>query len=357
MEKIKIEINNQKKKSQIIIGDNILRNISDFVDFSKYSSAVIITNKLLAELFIKKLISRISIKVRKIILDDKENQKKITTVLLIWKKLHQFLIDRNTLIINLGGGVISDLGGFAASTYMRGLNFINIPTTLLSQVDASIGGKTGFNHFGIKNLIGTFSQPMLTIIDIATLSTLPKRIFISGFAEMVKHAVIADKKYFEFIAKKIPADFTKEELKFLIKKSCLIKAEIIKSDEEDKIGIRQKLNLGHSIGHAVESLSLTTKKPFLHGEAVAIGLVAESNLAYHIGLLSKLDFLKIKKTIMHCGLPYEIKDISIDQLIQNILTDKKNKGGRIFFSLPKKIGEVITNVEVDLNLIIKKYLL
>src|SRR3989339_550884 len=325
---------------KIIIGKNLLGKINTLLDLSRFSKIAVLTDEniqisLISQISqIKKSLNR---EIVIITIPAGENEKNIETVKNIWKKMFNFGLDRQSLLINLGGGVICDVGGFAASTFMRGIEFINIPTTLLAQVDASVGGKTGVNFNEIKNAIGVFKNPVAVIIDVATLKTLPKRELIAAFGEIIKHGVISGREYFNFITSKKPGEFTEDELIKIIKQSIKIKSDIVKKDPEEN-GLRKVLNFVHTIGHAIESLSWKTDKPLLHGEAIAIGMIAESKLAQSMGLLSKNDFITIEKAIDQACLPTGIKNLSVKDILWAMSFDKKNIGKKILFSLPEKIG-------------------
>lgn len=330
-----------------IVGKNLLEKINTLFDFSKFSKIAVLTDDHIQ----MSLISQISL-MRKslnrqltiITIPAGENEKNIETVKKIWAKMFDSGLDRKSLLINLGGGVICDMGGFVASTFMRGIDFLNIPTTLLSQIDAGVGGKTGINFMDLKNGIGVFKNPICTIVDVATLKTLPKRELISAFGEIIKHGVISGREYFDFVTSKKPEEFSENEMIEIIKGSIKIKSEVVKKDPEEK-NLRKVLNFGHTIGHAIESLSWKTDKPLLHGEAVAIGMVFENNLASSncVSCIAET----IEKVLINAGLPTKITNIKTDDIIKIILSDKKNVQGEILFSLPEKIGKVIPNVKIS----------
>lgn len=343
-----------------IIGKNLLSKISQLFDFSKFSKIVILTDDVVQMILIshisliKKSLNR---ELEMIVIPPGESQKNINTVQIIWEKMFKVGLDRKSLLINLGGGVVTDMGGFAASTYMRGIDFLNIPTTLLSQVDASVGGKTGINFLDIKNGIGVFKDPIGTVVDVETLKTLPKRELVSAFGEIIKHGVISGREYFDFVTSKKPEEFSQDDLIKIIKESIKIKSEIVKKDPKES-GLRKILNFGHTIGHAVESLSWKTNGPLLHGEAIAIGMIAESRLSCSCqpthnrrGCAAKI----IEKGVMNTGLPVKIEGIQQKEILRIILADKKNISGEILFSLPEKIGKVVPNVKISQE-IIKKLL-
>lgn len=343
---LKLSNNSRQKDYPIFIGSNLIEKIAELHDISRYSRAFIITNENVKPLFLEKVVLALPIDTDFIALPSGEKEKGIENVQKIWTAMHSVECDRKTLIINLGGGVITDMGGFVASTYMRGIDFLNIPTTLLAQVDASIGGKTGIDFSGIKNLIGTFDQPKAIIIDIQTLKTLPKRQLISGFAEIIKHGLIKDKKYFEKVTREHPLEFGQEELIDIIKRSCEIKAEIVESDETES-GPRRLLNFGHTIGHAIEALSLETKAPFDHGEAISIGMWAEAKISHLMNLLSTLDLKRIQEALINAELPILSTNINIGKILEKIKSDKKNERGKVNFTLLEGIGEAVYNQNVS----------
>ena len=333
-----MEIVNILNKYQVYIGSKIIADLSNFLSLDSYSKIIVIADEKVPDTFLKSY--------PKILISSGEINKNIDTVQIIWQRLLDLGADRKTLVINLGGGVIGDMGGFAASTYMRGIEFLQIPTTLLSAVDASVGGKVGIDFQGVKNLIGSFNQPIGVVIDVETFQSLPEREFISGFGEIIKHGIIADEPYFKLVTSKKPQDFSDLELIEIIKRSCQIKAQIISSDEKE-LGSRKLLNFAHTIGHALESASLTTGSPLLHGEAVSIGMIAEAKLAQELGLINENVLEEIKKALVSAGLPVKTSLKDIDLLISLISKDKKSDGGKINWTLIKGIGEAVINQTVD----------
>ena len=254
--------------------------------------------------------------------------------------------DRSSLLIALGGGVIGDITGFVASTYMRGIRFIQVPTTLLSQVDSSVGGKTGVNHPLGKNMIGTFYQPSLVVIDINTLKTLPHREFLSGMSEVIKYGIIADRKLFDYLQTNREDILSfGDSIIHIIKRSCEIKADVVSKDEQEA-GLRAILNFGHTIGHAIETV--TGYKKYLHGEAIAIGMCAAAELAVKSGILNAKETAHIRKLIESYNLPVMIPDdLKASELIEAMEIDKKVTAGKIKFILPETIGAV--RIEDDVN--------
>lgn len=264
----------------------------------------------------------------------------------LWDALIQYKADRKSLIINLGGGVIGDLGGFIAGTYMRGISFIQIPTTLLSQVDASVGGKLGIDHKSYKNMIGLFLEPELVWIDTKFLDTLPNRELRSGFAEIIKHALIRSKSLWNQLQQKDISQFNSNDWSSLVTDNVEIKNYVVKQDFKEG-GLRKVLNFGHTIGHAIERHFLNTENPLTHGEAILLGMYCETTLSHQQGLLDNG-----KKETIHTFLKkviIENRNLSniSDELILNMLSDKKNEGGEINFTLLDDIGSSVFNQNVE----------
>lgn len=279
-----------------------------------------------------------------------EEQKNIEVCYQIWTVLSELQADKKCLLINLGGGVISDMGGFIAATYKRGVDFINIPTTLLSQVDASIGGKVGIDLSYIKNQIGFFYSPKAVFINPNFLSTLPKRHILSGFAEIIKHALISNHDYWEEIKNIHFADFSQFEN--LITQSVNIKNTIVSTDFHEK-NIRKTLNFGHTAGHAIETFMLEEKdkKKLFHGEAIAIGMIIESYLSHKICKLNKSEMNDIISFIINTYKPQLISEFAFHRIIELMKQDKKNENGTIHFSLLSEIGKCEINKAVHPDLI------
>ncbi len=274
--------------------------------------------------------------------DPGEENKNIDFCIGIWKTLLDFEADRKCLMINLGGGVITDMGGFVASTYKRGIDFINIPTTLLSQVDASVGGKTGIDIDNVKNMVGTFSLPQAVFIENAFLQTLPQRELLSGFAEMIKHGLIADATYYQELKDSDYNNISSEA----IYQSVKIKNEVVLADPFER-GLRKILNYGHTIGHAVEGYALVNdKSPLTHGEAIAIGMICEAYLSAKYCNLSQEELTEIASYILSLYPKYHIKPESFEDLMVLMQSDKKNEDGFIMFSLLDRIGKCVFNCKV-----------
>ncbi len=270
-----------------------------------------------------------------IVLQSGEKHKQLNTCIAVWNKLVGNA-DRHSLLINLGGGVIADLGGFVASTFKRGIAFVNIPTTLLAMVDAAHGGKTGIDFEGLKNEIGTFALAQKVIIEPAFLQTLPQRQLVSGFAEMLKHGLIADAAYFEELALITPQQVTIQH----IKRSIAIKQHIVQQDPTEK-GLRKILNFGHTIGHAIESDAIRTvgETALLHGEAIAAGMLIEAHLSYQNAGISEQELIHIAAVITRI---YSYVAINEDAVIALLKHDKKNKSGEVHIVALQAIGKATT---------------
>jgi len=337
-----IKINS--REHSVFIGERVFIEINNFLAQKKYTDSTffiladentckhclpVIRNK------VPELSKAVLIKIK-----SGEENKNIGTCMQVWEELSKNNADRKSVLISLGGGVTSDLGGFIASTYKRGIDFITIPTTLLAQVDASIGGKSGIDFKNIKNEIGVFSFPKAVFIYTGFLKTLDDRQLLSGFAEIIKHALISDKNYWKKIM--LSNDFEK-----WITPSVKIKIKIITGDPYEK-NIRKKLNFGHTIGHAIESFSLANdKNKLLHGEAIAIGMVCESYLSFKEKLLVKKDLEEITAFILSKYKPYDMNRSSENKIIRLMLHDKKNEAGKINFTLLKGIGNALINRHCD----------
>ena len=273
--------------------------------------------------------------------DAGEENKTIETVSNLWLALAELGADRNALVINVGGGVLTDMGGFMASTFKRGIKFINIPTTLLSQVDASVGGKNGIDLEGMKNMVGTFTQPEMVLIDPKFLKTLEQRQIKSGLAEMLKHGLIQDRDHWDNLVQLL--SHHAEDLAPFIMDSIEIKRQVVEQDPLEK-GLRKILNFGHTIGHAIESESLETEFPLLHGEAIVIGMIIEAFLAEQKGILAMEDREEICDGFASLYALSTIDSKLIPHLLEWMSHDKKNENHAIHFSLIDQIGSCTYNV-------------
>ncbi len=311
----------------------------------------IVTNTTVSAFHLKRLKSHIECaELYVVTIEDGEEFKTLATVESILNELFEYKLDRKSLLIALGGGVIGDMTGFTASLYQRGIGFVQVPTTLLSQVDASVGGKTGVNNKYGKNLIGAFYQPEAVYIDTEFLKTLPKREFAAGIAEIVKMAVMFDKDYFDFL---MDADFSQNSvLEKVIERSVELKAEVVNLDEKES-GIRAVLNYGHTFGHVVENE--TNYKTYLHGEAVAIGIMMANALSVELGIMSEEEFKRVEAFLVKHNLPvsYEIEDVS--RFYDKFFLDKKSANNKIKFILANGIGKHVVRDDIDVA-VLKKIL-
>jgi 3-dehydroquinate synthase len=271
-----------------------------------------------------------------------EEAKNLETCVVVWQKLTDLNFDRHSLVIILGGGVLGDLGGFCAATFKRGVDFVLVPTTLLAQVDASIGGKLGIDFNHLKNHIGLFQNPVVTLISPAFLKTLPERELRSGYAEIIKHCLISDSDMWEVIRK---TPFQKQDWNMLISHSADFKSRVIEQDPKEK-GLRKTLNFGHTIGHAVESYFLDSGSRILHGEAIALGMITESFIGNQKELINENELRQIGKHVLEVFGKIEMlpKD---DTILKLIYQDKKNKGNKILMALTKGLGQAVWDVEVN----------
>jgi len=294
----------------------------------------IVTNTTVSALHLEHLKSKINAdELCVVTVEDGEEFKNLETVETILNTLFESKLDRKSLLIALGGGVIGDMTGFTASMYQRGIGFIQIPTTLLAQVDASVGGKTGVNNSYGKNLIGAFYQPEAVYIDTNFLKTLPQREFAAGIAEIVKMAVMFDKAYFDFLGE---ADFReKSTLEMAIQRSVELKAEVVNLDEKES-GIRAVLNYGHTFGHVVENE--TAYKRYLHGEAVAIGMMMANALAVELGMMTQSEMDEVEAFLLKHDLPTQYTIQDVDAFYDKFFLDKKAANNRLKFILPQGLG-------------------
>ncbi len=354
MRKVRVEL--QQRSYEICIGHNILSGLARHLKGLPVGRrGAIITNPVLNQLYGESLRSHLSDEgyvITTIELPAGERYKTLKSVKSIYDVLVNEKFERNSFIIALGGGVVGDIAGFAAATYLRGIPYIQVPTTLMAQVDSSVGGKTAVDHTLGKNLIGAFYQPLLVWIDVDVLKTLPRRELIAGMGEVVKYGVIADEQFFEFIRghyKDILLQ-DKETLIHTVARSCEIKAMIVSSDEMEK-GLRAILNFGHTIGHAVETI--TGYRKYRHGEAVAMGMVFASRLAVNMGICKNDVAINIERLCRMIGLKTQLPEIDFSVLTDIIGRDKKVANGKVRFVLPVRIGEVKIVEDADSDVLQK----
>lgn len=336
----------------VFVSDNVTKELNSFFkkNKGKYSKLFVLLDENSYEHCYPKIITGVkALEEAEIIeIESGEENKNIDICVQVWSTLSERGADRKSLLINIGGGVISDMGGFIASTFKRGIDFINIPTTLLSQVDASVGGKLGIDLHHLKNEIGVFTNPQGVFVDAAFLSTLEKRQVISGFAEIIKHALIADASYWKKVK---TVNFNDVSiLSKLIPTSISIKNEVVLADPFEK-NSRKTLNFGHTIGHAIETYYLDSKTPLLHGEAIAIGMICEAYLSYKISGLSNKELNEIIDFIISVYQPFIINKKDISSFLKLMQHDKKNEKGVIHFSLLSTIGKCEINQVVPTDLL------
>tara|TARA_B100001540_G_scaffold210397_1_gene185373 strand:- start:288 stop:1394 length:1107 start_codon:yes stop_codon:yes gene_type:complete len=362
MKKIKLKVKTKSKTYPIIIGKNIIDQTSNILNSNniKFEKCLIIVDTKIPKKKLNILKKKINSK-KKIIhfFSANEKNKNLKNVNLILNKLFKFNFNRNDCIVSFGGGIAGDVSGFAASIFKRGLKFVNIPTTLLAQVDSSIGGKTGVNNQYGKNLIGSFMQPDLVISDVNMLKTLPKRELVCGYGEILKHSIISNRKNFNYLNNnylkilKLKSPFIEKT----ISDSCSIKRNIVQKDEKER-NLRKILNLGHTFAHAYEA-TLGYSKKLNHGEAVILGILSSTKFSFENKLLNRKDYLEIIRHISRLNIPvnlnYYFKKKNINSIVKYMLSDKKNNSSKINLILIKKIGKVVINFKFDQSKI-KKFL-
>lgn len=341
---------------QIVFQENGYTLLNETIKKNKYSKIFIIVDQNSNEYCLPTLLPLIEaeVDIEIVELEDGEENKTIETCIQVWNVLLELGADRKSLIINLGGGVITDMGGFIAATFKRGIHFINIPTTLLSMVDASVGGKNGIDFGGLKNQIGTITNPVMVIIDSSFLSTLPQNQLKSGLAEMLKHGLIAKKSHWEAFKELQSINFN--DFDALIFESIEIKNKIVTQDPFED-GIRKTLNFGHTLGHAIETYFLENpEKPnLLHGEAIAAGIIMESYISLQKKLLTNAEFEEIKKLLNSVFDIINLDENDYQEIISLLIHDKKNEYGQVQYVLLNSIGNCIVNQSAENEVIIDAF--
>jgi 3-dehydroquinate synthase len=343
-----LQVDLKDKSYPIYIGSGLLSKKELLLKHIKSKQILIVTNSTVASFYLKDLIQGLEqFNVEVIELPDGEQYKNIEYINQIFDLLLEKKFSRNSTLIALGGGVVGDMGGFAAACYQRGIPFIQIPTTVLAQVDSSVGGKTGVNHALGKNMIGAFYQPQCVLADMDVLDTLDDRQLVAGLAEVIKYGLIRDLPFFEWLEKNIDLLLArdKDALTYIIERSCINKAEVVAEDEYES-GIRATLNLGHTFGHAIETGMGYGK--YLHGEAVAIGIGYATDLSHRIGRLSSADVDRIIALLKQAQLPViPPKEMTPTQFIELMMVDKKNVDGNIKLILLDAIGKATFPMGVE----------
>lgn len=360
MVRIKVEL--KERGYEVIVGENCLAEVGKCIKVNGWGEKVfIITDPLVNDLYGDTLRKGLKgFEHHTLEVPRGEKNKTLSAAAKVYDALIKHSAHRDSIILALGGGVIGDLAGYVAATYMRGINCIQVPTTLLAQVDASIGGKTGVNHPKCKNLIGCFYQPKMVVCDVKTLTSLPARELRTGLAEVIKYGVIEDAEFFNFLEANshhlnTQAFESKARLSAALKlwqtivaESAKIKARVVEKDEKEA-SLRMILNFGHTIGHAIETL--TRYRAYNHGEAVAIGMVAAGRIAERLHLISREAVERIVNLLDKVVLPTEIKGIPADAIVNALMVDKKVKGGKVLFVLPEKIGRVVVKDNIPAKVV------
>lgn len=350
---VKVKLGN--RGYEIRIGRDLLGHVGKWLrEKMAGDKVVIVTNPVVDNLHgdsLKRGLDKSGFKPAVLMVPEGEEQKSLDTAARLYAGMQSVHAERSTPVIALGGGVIGDLAGFVAATYMRGLPLVSLPTTLLAQVDSSIGGKTAVDHGPIKNNIGVFHQPMLVIADIYTLNSLPPLEVSNGLAEVIKYAVIQDREFFTLLEKNLDRvrSFDNTLLEEVIVRSATIKARIVEKDEKDT-GLRNTLNFGHTVGHALESASDYRMK---HGQAVAVGMVTAAVISNKLGIFPAKDLMRLKNLLMEAGLPVGVPRLDMARIIKAMEHDKKIHNGKIKFILPRKIGKVFVSDNVSFALAIE----
>ncbi|MCT4703467.1 3-dehydroquinate synthase [Enterobacteriaceae bacterium H20N1] len=326
----------------ITIAAGLFNDSASFWPLKAGDQTMLVTNETLAPLYLDKvrgLLEQAGVKVDTVILPDGEKFKSLAVLDTVFTALLEKPHGRDTTLIALGGGVVGDLTGFAAASYQRGVRFIQVPTTLLSQVDSSVGGKTAVNHPLGKNMIGAFYQPASVVVDLDCLSTLPKRELASGLAEVIKYGIILDAAFFSWLEDNLDALLALDgkTMAYCIRRCCELKAEVVAADERES-GLRALLNLGHTFGHAIEAEMGYGN--WLHGEAVAAGMVMAARTAFRLGQFSEADVQRVITLLQRAGLPVTgPKEMSADAYMPHMMRDKKVLGGELRLVLPQAIGK------------------
>ena len=342
-----------ERSYDIQIGSGNLRNVAQVVDVDRDDAhAVVITDATVDPLYAEPVASALSeqgCEVDLLVVDPGEMSKSIDTAAELWERMLEEGTDRTSTVVAVGGGVIGDLAGFVAATFARGLAFVQVPTTLLAQVDSSVGGKVGINLPGAKNMVGAFWQPRGVVIDVDVLRTLPEREYRAGLAEVVKYGVIQDAEFFTHLEQHVDSINHRDAglLAHIVHRCCRLKADVVEQDEREETGLRAILNYGHTFCHAFEAA--TGYEQLLHGEGVAIGMLCASRLAERLGRVDAAFTKRQYDLLQALGLPTAVPDVSHEELIELMYHDKKVQRGKLRFVLPSRMGhvEMVRGVEMD----------
>jgi len=337
----------------IHIGAGLLDDVNMYAPYVASRSVAVITNKVVAPLYLeraRRALEQAGARVFPVLIDDGEAAKDWASLDRVVDALLAARCGRDAIVVALGGGVVGDLAGFAAAVYQRGIAFIQVPTTLLAQVDSSVGGKTAINHARGKNMVGAFHQPLAVVADVATLDTLPDRELRAGLAEVIKHGFILDPQFVAWLEADLDKLLRRDRaaLGHAVRRSCELKAQVVAADERET-GLRAILNFGHTFGHAIEA-GLGYGK-WLHGEAVATGMVMASELSARAGMLSREDAERVRRLIARAGLPVQGPNLGIDRYLELMQVDKKASGGKVRFILLDGVGRAALRGDLDENLV------
>lgn len=336
----------------IFIGTGLLERSELFLPYIKGKQVLIVSNTTVAPLYLQQLKKTLTgLQVDEVILPDGEEYKNLTTLNLIFDALLSKHHNRTTTLIALGGGVVGDMCGYAAASYQRGVNFVQVPTTLLSQVDSSVGGKTGVNHPLGKNMIGAFHQPQAVIADTEVLNTLPDRELSAGIAEVIKYGLICDAPFYQWLQDNMAKVLLRDPqaLAYIIERSCQNKADVVAQDEKEG-GIRATLNLGHTFGHAIETDQGYGQ--WLHGEAVATGMLQAADLSQRLGNITQVEVAQLRELLVAANLPVVgPENMSVEDYLGHMQVDKKVLDGNIRLVLLQSIGRAMVTSKFDLALL------
>jgi 3-dehydroquinate synthase len=338
-----VMVNLGERSYPIYIGNDILAQTGKLLGEAGLGGKVaVVTNPTVAQLYLDSLydaLKRYNFEMTPILVRDGEEHKNLESLAAIYDRLVAERFERKSCVLALGGGVVGDLAGFAAATFLRGVPYVQLPTTLLAQVDSSVGGKTGVDHQDGKNLIGAFYQPRLVLIDVTVLQSLPRRELIAGLAEVIKYGIIEDPGLFKLLEDKLEKliGLDRQLLNEVVAASCAIKARVVEQDEREE-DFRAVLNFGHTLGHALESITGYTR--FLHGEAVGVGMAQTAAISVRHGFCDRKSYERIRKLITSAHLPTDIPaDVPLAKMLQRMEVDKKSAGGRIKFVMCEGIGK------------------
>ncbi|WP_033169742.1 3-dehydroquinate synthase [Selenomonas sp. ND2010] len=354
MREVRVELG--EKSYSIYIGYGLDEKFRSFVQTASFSQkAMVITDTNVGPLYggkIQNLLREAGLEAALVTVPAGESSKSLAVAEDLYTKAIELGLDRKSPIFALGGGVVGDLAGFIAATYMRGVPFVQLPTSLLAQVDSSVGGKVAVNHKLGKNLIGAFYQPKAVFMDLAFMKTLPNREIYTGLGEIIKYGIIYDRAFFEFLEQN-QADvltLTPEVVTHMIARSCEIKAAVVSQDEQET-GLRRILNFGHTMAHAIEKETGYTR--YNHGEAVAIGIVGAADISYELGMISAQDFQRVVQLTQNLQLPVQAEGCTVDAMYGDIFHDKKTVAGKVNWVLMDSIGSVVCRNDVPAEVVKK----